>query len=256
MKLAGKCAVVTGAGSGIGRAIAERFAREGAFVAVADLRPEAAQAVAEGIEAKGGRALAVCCDVSDGDAVVSMFRHVREALGPVDILVNNAGGAIVGGAYQRFEESTRAFLDKILGVNLMGTLFCSREAVGDMIARRGGRIINLSSIRGMYGDAANVFYGTAKGGILSFTYSLAMDLGKCGITVNAISPGAIASRPGPAAMKTFLGRPGTCEEVASLALFLASEEAAFITGENIVIDGGRTHAALGDGVPSPDRDSQ
>ncbi len=120
-----------------------------------------------------------------------------------------------------------------------------------MIARRGGRIINLASIRGMYGDSANVFYGTAKGGVLAFTSSLAMDLGRYGITVNAISPGAIASRPGPAAMKTFLGRPGTCEEVAALALFLASDEAAFITGENIVIDGGRTHAALGDGIPNP-----
>lgn len=244
--LEGKHAVITGAGAGIGRAIALRFAREGAHVTLADIRLENAQAVADEIAAQGGRALAAACDVADQSAVEGMIAAAREAFGPVDILVNNAGGAIVGGEMQRFCECDRTFIDKLIGVNLMGTIFCTRAVVQEMKQRRSGKIINFSSIRGVAGDRNNILYGTAKGAIIAFTKSLAMEMGEYGVTVNSIAPGAIASRQGPASQRTLLGHPGRCEDVAALALLLAGDEGSFITGQNIIIDGGRTCGCLGD----------
>lgn len=244
--LEGKHAVITGSGAGIGRAIALRFAAEGARVTLADIRLDGAAAVRDEIVSAGGSALAVACDVADQDAVERMIAAGREAFGPVDILVNNAGGAIVGGAMQPFCECDRAFIDKLIGVNLMGSLFCTRAVVQEMKARRSGKIINFSSIRGVAGDKNNILYGTAKGAIISFTKSLAMEMGEYGVTVNSIAPGAIASRVGPASQRTFLGHPGRCEDVAALALFLAGDEGSFITGQNIIIDGGRTCGCLGD----------
>ena len=248
MSIAGKHAVVTGAGAGIGRAIALRFAREGARVTLGDVNMEKAQDAVREIVEFGGTAQAVYCDVSSQSDCEALIEAGRAAYGPVDILVNNAGGAIVGGAFQPFHECTPEYMHALIDINLMGQLYCARAAVNEMIERRSGRIINLSSIRGLVGDCANIFYGTAKAGVIGFTKSLAGQLGKYGVTVNAIAPGAIASRPGPAAMPTYLGRPGDCAEVASLALFLAGDEAAFITGEVITIDGGRTCGAYGDAM--------
>lgn len=247
MKLAGKTAVITGAGAGIGKAIAERFAKEGAVVAVTDLKPEAAAQVADSITANGGKAKAYRCDVMNQQEVEQIFARIAAELGPVDILVNNAGGAIVGGKFQPFEECTREFMDTLIGVNLMGTLFCTRAVLPQMIERKqGGRIINLTSIRGIAGDRSNILYGTAKGGVISFTKGLAMSMGQHAITVNAIAPGAINSRSGPAACSNFLGHPGSCDDVAALALLLASDEGGFITGDIIPIDGGRTLGCKGD----------
>ena len=247
MKLENKVAVVTGAASGIGRAIAERFAMEGAYVAVTDINMENAEKAVQEIVKNGGKAKAYHMNVMDQAEVEAVIAAVKADLGPIDIMVNNAGGAIVGGAMQPFEECTREYMDVLIGINLMGTLFCTRAVLPDMIAAcKGGRIINLSSIRGIAGDKGNILYGTAKGGIISFTKGLAMNMGKYGITVNAIAPGAIASRPGPAAQVNFLGHPGKCEDVAALALLLASDEGAFITGDIIPIDGGRTLGCKGD----------
>ena len=173
--------------------------------------------------------------------VEQVMKRIETDLGPIDILMNNAGGAIVGGKMQPFEACTREYIDTLIGINLLGTLFCTRAVLPGMIARgQGGRIINLTSIRGVAGDKNNILYGTAKGGVISFTKSLAMAMGKHGITVNAIAPGAIDSRPGPAACSNFLGHPGKCSDVAALALLLASEEGGFMTGDIIHIDGGRT----------------
>ena len=241
MRLKDKVAVITGAGAGIGRAIAVRFAAEGAKVAVTDINERAALQVTDEILAAGGSARAYRCDVADQAAVDAVMQAVTEDLGDIDILVNNAGGAIVGGKMQRFESCTREYMDTLIGINLMGTLFCTRAVLPRMIERGcGGRIINLTSIRGVAGDKNNILYGTAKGGVISFTKSLAMAMGKYAITVNAIAPGAIDSRPGPAACTNFLGHPGKCSEVAALALHLASDEGGFMTGDIINIDGGRT----------------
>lgn len=246
MKLIDKTVAITGAGAGIGRAVACRLSREGAKIAVIDINLENAEKVVDEIRSTGRTAAAYQCDVSDRQAVVKTFEQVRKALGPVDILVNNAGGAIVGGKFQEFSECTDDFMHGIIAVNLYGTLYCTREVIAEMKRLRRGKIINFASIRGIVGDKSNILYGTAKGGVIAFTKSLAMEVGQYGITVNAISPGAIASRPGPAACPTFLNRSGSCEEVAELVLFLASDEGSFITGENIVIDGGRVLGARGD----------
>lgn len=241
MKLENKVAVITGAGAGIGKATAIRFCAEGARVAVTDINEAAAKKVAEEIVANGGYAKAYLCDVMNQQQVEEVLAHVEEELGPIDILMNNAGGAIVGGKMQKFENCTREYMDTLIGINLMGTLFCTRAVLPKMIERgKGGRIINLTSIRGVAGDKNNILYGTAKGGVISFTKSLAMAMGPYGITVNAIAPGAIDSRPGPAACTNFLGHPGKCSDVAALALLLASEEGGFMTGDIINIDGGRT----------------
>ena len=241
MKLEKKVAVITGAGAGIGRAAALRFGAEGALVAVTDINEAAAAKVAEEIVAGGGRAKAYLCDVMNQAQVEQVMKRIETDLGPIDILMNNAGGAIVGGKMQPFEACTREYIDTLIGINLLGTLFCTRAVLPGMIARgQGGRIINLTSIRGVAGDKNNILYGTAKGGVISFTKSLAMAMGKHGITVNAIAPGAIDSRPGPAACSNFLGHPGKCSDVAALALLLASEEGGFMTGDIIHIDGGRT----------------
>lgn len=241
MKLEKKVAVITGAGAGIGRAAAIRFGAEGALVAVTDINEAAAAKVAEEIVAGGGRAKAYLYDVMNQAQVEQVMKRIETDLGPIDILMNNAGGAIVGGKMQPFEACTREYMDMLIGINLLGTLFCTRAVLPGMITRgQGGRIINLTSIRGVAGDKNNILYGTAKGGVISFTKSLAMAMGKHGITVNAIAPGAIDSRPGPAACSNFLGHPGKCSDVAALALLLASEEGGFMTGDIIHIDGGRT----------------
>jgi NAD(P)-dependent dehydrogenase (short-subunit alcohol dehydrogenase family) len=246
MKLIDKTAVITGAGTGIGKAISMRFASEGAKVAILDINMDGARKVVQSILESGGKAAAYECDVADHGSVAEIFKKIHEDFGVVDILVNNAGGAIVGGGFQKFSECTDEYMEKIISLNLCGTLHCTREVVKEMKNRRQGKIINFSSIRGIVGDKSNVLYGAAKGGIISFTKSLAMEMGEYGVTVNAISPGAIASRPGPAKCPTFLNRAGSCEEVAALALFLVSEDGNFITGRNIVIDGGRILGAKGD----------
>lgn len=251
MRLDGRHAIVTGAAAGIGRAICLRFAQEGARISIVDINLERAEALRDEIVQNGGRAVAIYCNVCDQNECEAAVAAARAAFGSVDILVNCAGGAIVGGAFQRFSECTREFMQRLIGVNLMGTLYFSRSVVPEMKARRFGKVLNFSSIRGIVGDGNCVLYGTAKGAIIAFTESLAIEMGAYGVNVNAIAPGAINSRPGPGGAKNHLNRPGTCEEVAALALFLVGDEAQFITGETVVIDGGRIRAALADQPLAP-----
>lgn len=241
MRLPGKTAIVTGAGGRIGQAIACRLAAEGAAVVVNDVSDERAASVAAGIRDDGGEAMAWAADVSRRESVAAMVGAAVERFGGLDILVNNAGGS--AGLLQRltlFEHSDEEVCDWVLNLNLKGTMVCTRAALAPMIARGGGRIVNLGSIAGTVGIIERVDYSAAKGGIIALTKALAMEVGHHAITVNCVSPGAIVPAPAEQPDMTYLGRLGRREEVASLVLFLASDEAAFITGANIVIDGGRS----------------
>jgi NAD(P)-dependent dehydrogenase (short-subunit alcohol dehydrogenase family) len=247
MKLNDRTAIVTGAGRGIGRAIALALAREGANVVVCDISQEDCQRVVDEIEELGRKGLAFKCDVSLGDDVEDMVKRTVAEFGRIDILVNNAG--II--AFKPFLELTDEDWDKTLNVNLKGQFLCARAAGRDMIKNKWGRIINIASIS--YGGCGIAFpliahYTASKGGVVALTEALALELTSQGINVNAICPGAIDTdmakgvKEGGQLAQVLAripkGRLGQPEEIASLAVFLASEEAGYISGAAIVIDGG------------------
>ncbi len=247
MRLSGKTAIVTGARRGIGRAIALALAREGANVVVSDISQEDCQKVVDEIKGLERRGLALKCDVSSSADVEDMVKRTVAEFGRVDILVNNAG--II--AYKPFLELTDEDWDKTLNVNLKGQFLCARAAGRDMVKNKGGRIINIASISsGGCGIAFPLIahYTASKGGVIALTEALALELTPQGINVNAICPGAIdtdmakgAKEGGQLAQvlaRIPKGRLGQPEEIASLAVFLASEESNYISGAAIVIDGG------------------
>ncbi len=246
MELQGKVAVVTGAGAGIGRAIALRFAAEGALVAIGDINHASGQAVAAAIVADGGRAAAFEADVTRTDQFQALVAGAVEQLGPVDILVNNAGGAtLMGPRTSPFMDAPEEVWRWILEVNIHGTMIGCQAVLPGMVERRSGRILNFGSIAGVGGLPNWTAYAAAKGAIIAFTKSLACEVGEYGITVNCISPGAIqCDGPRDWTRGTWLRRGGEPEEVAALAAFLASDEAGYITGANHLIDGGRTLGPL------------
>ncbi|MFN8503709.1 SDR family NAD(P)-dependent oxidoreductase [Kouleothrix sp.] len=240
-RLDGKAAIVTGAAAGIGRAIAERFAAEGARVVLADQNAAEAQAVAAAIVAAGGAALAVAVDVSAHDQVQRLFDATIAAFGAVDVLVNNA--ALVK-TERHVLEADIAWWSRIIDVNLSGAFSCSLLAAQLMARRRTGSIINLSSGGATKAHRGNVAYDAAKGGIEAMTRAMALDLGPYGVRVNALVPGSIDSKGMAPEVKASrgenipLGRVGESAEMAGPAVFLASDDASYITGHTLVVDGG------------------
>jgi 2-hydroxycyclohexanecarboxyl-CoA dehydrogenase len=247
--LNGKVAVVTGGASGIGLAVAQRLARDGARVAVADLNGEAAQAEAEKLTAEGATALGVLLDVADRAAVERGFDQVRRTLGPVAILVNSAGKE----GYRRFLNISVEKWEELLRINLTGTFHCCQVAVPDMIAVGWGRIVNISSSSAQSGQPLMTHYVASKAGVIGFSKALALELGPEGITVNTIPPGFIdtpmlrrSEERGLIgkgvdfhAAQTPVRRPGLPEDIAAAAAFLASDEAGYITGQVFGVNGGR-----------------
>jgi 3-oxoacyl-[acyl-carrier protein] reductase len=244
LELTGKSAVVTGASRGIGRAIALRLATQGADVAFSYRGNEAAaKETAAAIEALGRKALAVQADVSDPESANELIKAALEAFGKVDILVNNAG-------ITRDDLIMRMSVDawrEVLETNLFGAFYAIKAVTRPMLKARSGRIVNITSVSGQAGQTGQANYSAAKAGLIGLTKATARELASRGITCNAVAPGFVLTeltRDLPEALqaeitaRTPLGRFGTTEEIADAVAFLASDEAAFITGQVLAVDGG------------------
>lgn len=244
LSLENKVAVVTGASRGIGRAIALEFAKRGAKVIVNYAKDaEGAQAAVEAIVAAGGQAKAVQADVADFKAAEGLIKACVEAYGTIDILVNNAGTT----RDMIIMMMPEADWDVVIQTNLKSAFNCSKAAVKTMLRKRTGRIINISSVSGVADNAGQTNYSASKAGLLGFTKALAREVAARNITVNAVAPGFVpttltndlSAEIKDATLKTIpLGRWGTAEEIAYATAFLASEEAAYITGQTLNVDGG------------------
>jgi 3-oxoacyl-[acyl-carrier protein] reductase len=245
--LTGKVALVTGAGSGIGKATAIALAASGAAVAINYHRNEAgAEDARQQIISMGGRAITIQADVTKSDDVRAMVEKTVAAFGPVDILVNNAGSLV---ERLRLLELTEEKWDAVIDLNLKSAFLCAQAVAASMIERKTGTIINVTSIAGRNGGALGAIpYATAKGGMITLTKSLAKELAPHGVRVNGVSPGVIDTPfheqfSTPEAMKNFtsmisLGRVGRSDEVAQTVVYLASEASSFVIGENIEVNGG------------------
>jgi 2-hydroxycyclohexanecarboxyl-CoA dehydrogenase len=242
-----RVAVVTGGGSGMGRAICGHLARQGKKVAVLDIDGGTADEVATELEADGGRALGAAVDVSDRAAVDAVLNNVRRAFGPVEIMVTSAG---IEGFEDFLDISVEAW-DRMMAVNLTGTFHCLQAVVPDMVDAGWGRIVTISSSSAQSGTRRMAHYVASKGGVIALTKALALDLAASGITVNTIPPGVIDTpmmrRPiesgAMASMEQLLarapmGRAGTPDDIAAACAFLCSEAAGYITGQLIGVNGG------------------
>ena len=247
MRLKGKVAVVTGAGSGIGQACGVLFAREGAQVVVADFNTDASEKAAVKIRDNGGEAISVATDVADGKQVTTMVQAAVTKFGRVDALINAAGVLFYG----TILETDDAAWERVMNVNLKGTFLCCRAVIPIMLKQGSGSIINFSSTTGAHDACAHaVAYVTSKGGVAAFTRAVSIDHARQGIRINAICPGPTDTPMLRGAMNTAqlaefadsfpAGRLGKPEEIAQAALFLASDDSSFVTGSMLFVDGGQT----------------
>src|SRR5688572_12369293 len=251
MQLAGRVAIVTGGGAGIGRAIAERFAQEGANVVIIDLNSSAADAVAQDITTHGGSARALGTDVANSSSVRSATEAVFAEHGRIDILVNNAGIRYIKPLLEQTEDEWRRTLD----VNLTAPFLCAQAVIPYMVRGGKGKIVNVASVAGFFGRPNRAAYCASKGGLIAFTKAAAVDMKGKNVYVNALAP-ALIETPFNAGFsqdadlaptwgkEVIVGRWGKPSEVAEAALFLASDASDFITGTVITVDGGWTSALV------------
>ena len=246
MRLQNRVAIITGGGRGIGAGIARRFAEEGAAVVCADIEGDRAEAIADEIRSGPTSAHAIAMDVASYTDAEHLVAETMKLFGQLDIIVNCAG---IGGHYP-FLDITPEDFQRILRVNIEGTLFCAQWAAREMVKRGYGRIINISSIAGQRAGIGRTAYGTSKAAVMGLTRQMALELGPLGVTANAIAPGPIDTPLTQAGQsegtrKAYLnlipvGRYGTIEEVADVAAFLAGEQAAYMNGHILFVDGGYT----------------
>jgi NAD(P)-dependent dehydrogenase (short-subunit alcohol dehydrogenase family) len=243
-------AIVTGAGAGIGAAIARRLAHDGFTIVVADIDSERAHATTAALEGAGHRALSVQVDVSDARSVDALVHRVLQWSPEIDVLVNNAG---IVGPHGQFAEYPRDDMLKVINVDLIGTMLCTQAVLPAMIARRAGRVVNIASIAGKDGSPQLAPYAAAKGGVIAFTKSIARELASTGVIVNAVAPGGVGGTEitqavdpsvaddirARAATSTPMGRLAVPDEIAALVAWLCSPQCSYSTGAVYDISGGR-----------------
>ena len=242
--MSSRVALVTGSGGGIGRATARRLAADGAAVVVNDVNADAAADTAATIAADGGTVVAVAGDVTDPETVDAIVARATADLGPVDILVNNVGGAPAGVAWREFRDTSIDEFDAFVRLNLGSAFLCTRAVIDGMIDRGWGKVVCVNSVSAVYGQRAGVGYAAAKAGLSGFVHSVAKEVAPHGVNVNAVlfgnapHPSRTPERQELLDSWSHFGRPGAYEEFAAPIAFLVSDDASYLSGSTLVVDGG------------------